>query len=163
LKQDQQPQSVSLSLKVASNFPRVPRVYIDFDPTPWNPLEWIADRLQEVVNFLLQQIKKAIDWLWGAISPLFNWIYDKLTRGIEYISARLGSTAQWIKSQIWNAARWIRDGVAGGVYSVFGEFMTSFSNWIKTLWTTVLEFLQERFVEPILRAMRWLTDKIKIM
>jgi len=161
LKQDQQPQSVSLSLKVASNFPRVPRVYIDFDPTPWNPLEWIADRLQEVVNFLLQQIKKAIDWLWGAISPLFNWIYDKLTRGIEYISARLGSTAQWIKSQIWNAARWIRDGVAGGVYSVFGEFMTSFSNWIKTLWTTVLEFLQERFVEPILRAMRWLTDKIK--
>jgi len=123
--------------------------------------DWLRRSISSGINSIYNQIRKVADWLQKTTTSGFNWIYNKLVSDVRFISGKLGDTARWMKDQVWNAARWIRDGVAGGVYSVFGEFMTSFSNWIKTLWTTVLEFLQERFLGPILRAMRWLTDKIE--
>jgi len=145
-------------------------------------LEWVGEKILKGINWIYQQLYRAYSWISEYILKGLNWVYreliyhfgwlrdqvehyinsllDKLSKGYTWVSDIILEGVNRVYSQLADYFGWLRDQVQHQIYSAFGEFWTSITNWLKTAFSTLWDFLSQEFIDAILLSLKWLFARI---
>jgi len=94
------------------------------------------------------------------VEHYINSLLDKLSKGYTWVSDIILEGVNRVYSQLADYFGWLRDQVQHQIYSAFGEFWTSITNWLKTAFSTLWDFLSQEFIDAILLSLKWLFERI---